>query len=490
MKKKIVTAVIAAVITLSAACPTFAQEPYTGYTYNTYGERVPAPNAFLPEKVITGLDVGVGLFNKPSDIFIDNNNDIYVLDTGNGRIVILDENFDKKKVIDKFTYQGADSPLKDASGIFAVPEDNLIYIADKGNERVAVCDYDGNIVREERKPKTEYLGDEIVFAPRKIVVNSIGTMYVLSDNINQGMVSIDSDGVFQGFFGAEKIQLNLQQELDRQWRKFSTKEQQSYTTTFQPTEYSNIFLDSEDFIYTTTSFEEYTKAQIKRLNPNGENIYDGDKSYGDLKSEMVNDQPVVSALIDVTVDEDGFVFALDRNFGRIYMYDQQAWDLAIFGKKDTMWGTFGEPIAIENVNGKIIVVDNTKSNLVVFEPTEYGKNIMSAINYHYKGRYEQAKEPWTTVNHLNNNYEWAYAGLGRAEHMIGNYKTAMYDFEKANNKELYSKSKKKYRNYVLRENFTAITVSFLVIVIGGYILIKKRKEIAKFIKSKREGKTL
>lgn len=488
MKKKIFAAAMTAVLALSTICPSYAKEPYTGYTYNTYEERVPAPNAFLPEKVITGLDAGVGLFKKPTDLFVDSNNDIYVLDAGNGRIVILDENFNTKKVIDKFILNGAESPLKDPGGIFAVPDENKIYIADKGNSRVAVCDYDGNIVREEFKPETEYLGEEIVFAPKKIVVNSIGTMYVLSENINQGMVSIDSDGVFQGFFGAEKIQLTLQQELDRQWRRFSTKAQQSYTTTFQPTEYSNIFLDDEDFIYTTTAYEAYNKAQIKRLNPNGENIYYADASYGDLKSEMVDYVPTVSALIDVTADDDGFIFALDRNFGRVYLYDSQGWGLAIFGKKDTIWGTFSEPIAIENVNGKVIVLDNTKSNLVVFEPTEYGKQIMTAINYHYKGRYEQAKEPWGIVNQLNSNYEWAYAGLGRAKHMVGEYKDAMYDFEKANNKELYSKSKKKYRNEVLRDNFNLITFLFLAVVIGGYFGITRRKQIVKFIKAKREGR--
>ncbi len=489
MKNRIITAALAAVITLSMACPVMAKEPYVGYTYNTYGEKVPAPNAYLPEKVLTGIDMGVGQLNKPADIFVDSNNDVYILDTGNNRIVILDENFKMKKVIDKFMLNGAESPLKDASGIFAVPEEGKIYIADKGNGRVAVCDYEGTIVREEFKPKTEYLSDAIVFAPRKIVVNSIGTMYVLSENINQGMVSIDSEGVFQGFFGAEKIQLTLAEQADLMWRNFTTKEQQSYTVTFQPTEYTNIFMDNEDFIYTATAVETYTTDQIKRLNPNGKNIYFS-RVYGDLGAEMVDGAAVVSALIDVTVDDDGFVFALDKNFGRVYMYDEQAWDLAIFGTKDTLSGTFGEPIAIENVNGKIIVLDNMKANIVVFEPTEYGKNIISAVNYHYKGRYEQAKEPWLTVNKLNNNYEWAYAGVGRAEHMIGEYKSAMENFEKANNKELYSKSKLKYRTYLLREHFTLLTVSLLVIIVGAYLGVKYRKKITGFIKNKKGGRSI
>ncbi|MCX7715451.1 MAG: NHL repeat-containing protein [Clostridia bacterium] len=487
---KIKVMLLTFMIALLSVCPAEAKEPYEGKAYNTYNEKIPSPNIFLPQKVITGIDLGIGQLNKPADVFVDSNNDIYILDTGNNRIVILDQNFKLKRTLDKFYLNGQESPLKDAAGIFAVPDDNKIYIADRGNERVAVSDYNGNIIREERKPKTEYLSDDIVFAPRKIVVNSIGTMFVLSDNINQGMVSIDSEGVFQGFFGAEKIQLTAQQKADLMWRKFLTKEQQSYTSTFQPTEYTNLFLDSEDFIYTVTSLETYTKAQLKRLNPNGKNILPETVSYGNRSAEMYNNVMTVSALIDVTVDKDGFIYALDKNFGRIYMYDEQAWDLGMFGKKDNIWGTFSEPVAIENVNGKIIVLDNAKANLTVFEPTEYGRYIMDAINYHYKGRYEQAKEPWQMVKNLNNNYEWAYAGIGRAEHMVGEYKEAMENFKKANNKSLYSISKKKYRNYVLKKNFTLYTCTLLFLLIGGYILIRKRKDIAKFINNKKEGRSV
>jgi len=481
MKYRITAAVFAFLLTFSLAVTSFAQEPYEGYTYDTYGYKIPSPNIFLPKKEVTGYSLGIGHMSKPADICVDKQDNIYILDTGNGRVIILDNKFKLKKVISEFKKDGAVSPLKDASGIFADSERELIYIADKGNARVIVSDFDGNIIREEGKPETEYLSEDIVFAPRKVVVNSIGTMYVLSDNINQGMIAIDSEGVFQGFFGAEKIQLTPVQRADLMWRKILTKEQQSYAATIQPTEYTNIYIDNEDFIYTATALETYTKSQIKRLNPSEKNILYEDMTYGDLGGEMVNMVLTVSALIDVTVDDDGFIYALDKNFGRIYMYDEESWNLGIFGKKDTIWGTFNEPIAIDNVDGKILVLDNAKASLFVFEPTEYGKYIIEAENYHYKGRYEQALEPWEMVHDMNNNYEWAYAGIGRAEHMVGEYKEAMDNFRLANNKALYSKSKKKYRTYLLRKDFTAYTVLFFVIVIGGYLLIKHRKKIGEYI---------
>lgn len=482
MKYRILSFVMAAACALSSLTA-MAEEPYEGYTYNTYGERVPAPNAYLPQTVITGAELGIGRFSKPADVFVDTNDDVYVMDTGNNRVVILDKNFKLKKVLDNFTKNGQSSPLKDASGIFAKPSTGKIYIADKGNSRVAICDYDGNIIEEITKPDTDLLDDAIVFSPKKVVVNSIDNVFILSENINQGLVTIDNDGSFQKFFGAEKIQLTAIQQADLFWRSILSREQISQTATFQPTEYANIFLDNEDFIYTATALETYKTAQVKRLNPSGKNILYEDMNYGDTP-EIENKIVTTSAIIDVTADDNGFIFALDRNFGRIYMYDEMSWSLAIFGKKDTTFGTFSEPSAIENVDGKIIVTDSMKSNLTVFEPTEYGKKMIEAVTYHYKGRYAQALEPWQRVHEMNSNYEWAYAGIGRSHHMEENYSEAMESFRLANNQTLYSKSKKKYRTVIMRKHFTAIVVWFLIIVFGLYFGIKFRKKIAAFIKNK------
>lgn len=487
MKRRLFAAMATAMILFSSVS-VFAKDPYQGYTYNTYGEKVPAPNIYLPDKVVTGAELGIGQFANPSDVFVDSKNDVYLVDSGNGRIVWLDSNFTLKKVIDTFVLaDGSTSPLKEPQGVYAVPEQNLIYIADKGNSRVVVCNYDGVIVRQEFKPKTELLGDEIVFSPRKVVVNSIGTMFVLSENINQGMVSIDADGVFQGFFGAEKIQLSATQMADLMWRSFLSKEQIKQTSTFQPTEYANIFLGRNDFIYTATALETYKTAQVKRLNPTGTNILFEEMVYGDLEPDFVDGKPVVSAIIDVTEDEDGFIFALDRNFGRIYMYDEQSWNLGIFGKKDNWVGCFAEPVAIESMGNRVMVVDSRKANLTVFNPTEYGMYVRQAETYHYKGRYALAQEPWEMVQKLNNNYEMAYAGIGRALHMQGDYKSAMYNSKMANNKELYSEAKKKYRTIVMRENFTWITIGFLSVCFGLYILVKKRKKISAWFANKRSG---
>jgi len=83
-----------------------AAEPYEGYTYNSYGERVPSPNGYLPSKVIQGINLGIGHFKNPADIVTDQYDNLYILDSGNQRIVILDSEFNLKKVINQFQYNG------------------------------------------------------------------------------------------------------------------------------------------------------------------------------------------------------------------------------------------------------------------------------------------------------------------------------------------------------------------------------------------------
>lgn len=478
--RKLFSGMLTAMLLISSTA-VYAKEPYTGYTYNAYAEKLPAPNAFLPQEVITGTDLGVGHFAGAQDIYVDAYDNLYIMDTNNGRVIITDSDFKLVKTVDHFTKNGGASPLKDAAGIWADYDEQLLYIADKGNARVVVSDFSGNIIREEFKPETELLESQITFAPKKIVVNSIGTMFVLSDNINQGMVSIDEKGVFQGFFGAEKIQLTAAQKAALFWRSFLTDEQVSKTASFQPTEYANIFMGSEDFIFTATALETYKDAQIKRINPSGTNIlYEG--VFGDYLPEVVNGELVKSAIIDVTVDNGGFIYALDRNFGRIYMYDEQGASLAIFGCKDTMAGTFDTPVAIESCGNYIVVLDSAKANLTVFAPTEYGAQIMKATTLQNLGRYEQAEAPWQIVSELNNNYEWAYVGLGNAQYMNEDYTGAMKNYKLAVYRGYYGKAKQKYRTQLLRENFTLYSLLLIGAIILLYVFVKKRKQIGGLIK--------
>ena len=80
--------------------------PYTSYLYDFWGESVPALQAYLPSREIRGEDLGVGSLRNPSDIFVSKDGTVYIADTGNNRVLVLNESWELRHTIDVFTLDG------------------------------------------------------------------------------------------------------------------------------------------------------------------------------------------------------------------------------------------------------------------------------------------------------------------------------------------------------------------------------------------------
>jgi len=479
--------------TMVLACVTVSAEvPYYSYNYSFEGRKSDSPAGYLPEKVVTGYDIGTTHFKNPNDIFIDAHENIYVVDTDNKRIVVMDKNFKLIRIIDKFTNpDGSEYDMYMPMGIFVTPGGEY-YIANrdridtetgtvhKDGGEVVVCDENGVISRTYAKPETPYLDENRTFQPKKVVVDSQNVIYALSDNINEGIVSVDQENTFLGFFGSERVSMTAAQLADYYWRKWFLNDVQiSQLISFQPTEYSNMYIDKKDFVYTSNAYEELSNSQIKRLNPNGTNVLAGIK-YGDLRETRdAEDKVVRQSFIDVTADTDGFFFCLDKNVSRIYVYNQDSELLMIFGDKGTKVGTFKSPVAIENIDGKILVLDKEKQNITVFGLSTYGEALREGVKKYQKGLYQEALAPWEKVRDMNANFEHAYTGIGKAEMLLASttkdeneskalYESAMRNFKLAKDRENYSDAKKELRTITLRENFTLIIVLIVVL----YVLLK------------------
>lgn len=64
--------------------------PYATYTYSVEGEAQLSPHAYIPAFSIAsaqGMDVP---FSSPSDVVADKQDNLYIADTGNNRVVVLD----------------------------------------------------------------------------------------------------------------------------------------------------------------------------------------------------------------------------------------------------------------------------------------------------------------------------------------------------------------------------------------------------------------
>ena len=74
------------------------------YVYNEYAETVSAPSGYTFTKIILGSQLGIGDFNSPEDVFVDENN-IYISDSGNNRIVVLNKDYTLSNIIDTVIYK-------------------------------------------------------------------------------------------------------------------------------------------------------------------------------------------------------------------------------------------------------------------------------------------------------------------------------------------------------------------------------------------------
>ena len=89
--KKAFLSLLAACILFLTPLAAYADSNYKEYIYNTSGEAVAAPASYQPFRVLYGDEETALPFSSPQDIACDEAGRLYVLDSGNDRIVVLDQ---------------------------------------------------------------------------------------------------------------------------------------------------------------------------------------------------------------------------------------------------------------------------------------------------------------------------------------------------------------------------------------------------------------
>ncbi|MBQ7359089.1 MAG: hypothetical protein IJW63_03220 [Lachnospiraceae bacterium] len=460
-----------------------AEEGYT-YNYDWWGDVQYSPDAYRTVGVYTATDLGLDKnFNQAEGMFVCGNR-IYVCDTGNNRIIEFErtdtESIELVRIIDEIKGNVEVKTFNFPSDI-SVTEDGFMYICDQNNGRILKLDMDLNYISEITKPTDPNFDQDLNFLPDKICVDTAGRVYCIAVNVNKGTIKFETDGTFAGFVGATPVTYNF---MDYVWKKLSTKAQREQLASFVPTEYDNVYMDHEGFIYAVTSnvsetdLDAGTANPIRRLNMMGNDILVRNGNWfilGDLYWGEGGGYEGPSLMTDITAFDNDIYVAIDRTRGRLFAYDDQGRMLFAFGGNGNMDGYFKSPTALDHMGRDLLVLDSVDASITIFTPTTFGNLIYDAIEQFQNGLYEESGETWKEVMKLNGNYDLAYVGIGRALLRQKEYKEAMEYFELKWDDENYSRAFKQYRKIWVEENIFWIVVALFMVLCVPLMVGKVRK---------------
>lgn len=479
-KKIVIAALSVCMLTPEVMVKADSTVPYDSYNYDYWEDIVFTPAPYIPDKSVSGTTLGAGSFLSPQDLCVSDDGTIYIADTGNHRIVQIDDKMTKViREIKGFTRDGANETFNSPNGV-CVSENGQLYIADSENHRVVVLEEsDLSFVRIIENPQSDVLDEKFVFTPLKVTVDYADRVYCIAKNMFQGIMVFEGEnGDFTGFFGT--IQVNIS-TWDKIWRRLSTKEQRSRQQLFIPTEFTGIDIDAGGFVYCSNIDTNGIQA-VRRLNPKGDDVIKKGEN-GNVGGDLItggnmSDYSGVSTIVDVVYRDKGIYSLLDSRRGRVFTYDHEGNLLYIFGGLGTQAGTFITPVAIEAIGDKVIVLDAYRKELLVFKETQYGNLINEAVGLRFDGDETLAVDMWKQVLMLDENNELANVGIGKAYLTAGDNVNAMKYLKIGMSRQYYSIAYRRYRNEFLKEYLGVILTVAVVLILGivGFKKYRKKKK--------------
>lgn len=470
------------VLTLTAAIgmPAVSAEHYNVYNYDRWDEATPSQAGYAAQRAVSGLDLGCGAFNTPSDLFRDWEDRFYIADSGNNRIVVTDSGFSKAtRIYDKLKTADGETTLKDPEGIYVSRETQCMYIADTGNSRLLVCDLDGNVQLELTRPDSTLYENE-TFKPQKVVVDKAGNIYMVLNNITNGSAMFNSDGEFQGYFGANSVDATAEVVANYFWNMIATDEMRANSFRNVAAGITSFDIDDEGFIYTVTQSSSSEADRVKKVNPAGYNLFSVlEATFGDLNSvyDSTANENYTTQMVDIDIDDMGRINCLDLETGRVFQYDEDGSLLFILGTTADQLGGFSMKVsAVETMGKNIYVSDAMKNTVTIFTETEFGGIVHNAVALYNAGYYAEALEPWREVLKRDGNYQMAYIGISSALYNEGNYKEAMKYAKLAQSRNLYDKAFEGYRSEWLNQNFTWIILVVVVLIAAAVFFHFRNKK--------------
>jgi len=470
--------------------------PYYTYTYSNNGTALISPHAYLPGRLYDGrFDEAAGGFSKPSDIAVGPENRMYIADSGNDRVVILNEDFTFYHEIRDFYNEGAGGAdaFSNPEGLFVDGEGKL-YVADTDNARIVMFNADLSFRGIIRQPDAEVLPENFIYRPSALAVNRAEHIYVVSKSTIMGILELDVHSEFYGFIGAQRTRGNIWSIF---WRNFMTAEQKARTFRNIPSEYNSLVIDQQGFLYATTStiywgnlyYAAMNKdksshlSPVKRFNPTGIDVMvrngvfptlgEIDIPLGDVRNPVYGP----SVIADVALTDHGIFSLLDTRRNKIFTYTNQGELLYAFGLKSRQDGNTLAATAIVYMGHDLLVLDKDTGYIQKYDQTEYGAKLFEVIGLFENRNYERSVSLWKDILEDNGNLDIAYVGFGKSLLLDGKYAEAMDMFKSAGSVEQYSNAFKEYRKEFVEKNLGWILLAILAALAAVMLFFRFCKKV-------------
>ena len=419
-------------------------------------EKISIPTPYNFKQLIVKVGGSSASFLEPSDLFVKDDV-MYIADKGNNRIV-------KMSLTGEFIteYLNSDNgAFNGPSGVF-VDSSNHIFVADTNGGRIVHLSEDGTYIEEFVKPESELLSNVYTFLPYRVAFSDLtGFMYVVQ---GKQFMTIDAENKFQGYVGAGDVSFSFANML---FRMFASEKQKKQVSKKEADTYSSFELGSSGLLFSTALGK---KDQIRVINTIGNNIFPsgnyGEVTYGS-SGGRINPQ-----FLYITEQDEYIITVTEQNTSKIFQYDLEGNLLAVFGGSGNTNGRFINPIAIDHDDeGNLYIADSSQNTIQVLTPTDFIKTVHSALSYYKNGKYEQSLEEWSRVLEADATYPLALQQVGNIKYKQGLYDESMNDFYLANDKTQYGKAYDELRQNFLTEHFEIYSVSLIsVIVIFIFLL--------------------
>jgi len=454
---------------------------YQGYTYDFFRNVKSTPSPFVLSQVIDSTSVAKTgrTIETVTDIATSEDGRIFIVDKTNSIIYVLDENGQYlsfiKNVKDEnkknAQVNGVNVSLTNPEGVFYHEKADELYVCDTGNQRILVLD--GQTYAFKRAIlRPDNMTGETEFKPSKITVDNADRIYTVVQSSYEGIIELNEDGTFSRYFGVNEPQINM---IDFLWKSLaSDKQKEKMGKTYAPA-FNNVTLDGEGFVMAVTS-DSASADKVFRLNYAGANVLremGNTMVIGDLQTENP------SAFVDIAVKPYGTYALLDKTYGHVFLYNFDGELLCVFGSKGSAVGQFKTPSSIAWLGDKLIIGDADLKCAYVYDPTVFGSALLKAGEAYYNGDWDIATSHFEEVLRLCANLETAYVGIGKNLLMKEDYEGAMYNFKLGNNREFYSKAYKGYRSIVMKENFwiiAVVAVVFIGAVLGSEVRYHQKQK--------------